>query len=175
MTSDPAAAFLARLDSAQGRLAAHSAAPPAPGLTEPDPPSGERWEWGQVWAHLGEFVPYWADQVRAIVRNRPEDDPILFGRTKADPGRIAAIEEDRHRPASELMGRLVRQLDDLRSLIGGLRPEDWSRRGAHSTLGVMDLAAIVEEFLVRHLEAHTDQLDGLAAGVASPAQDLKSS
>src|SRR5207245_358384 len=98
------------------------------------------------------------------VRNRPEDDPIPFGRTKTDPGRIAAIEEDRHRPAPELMERLVRQLDDLRNLIGEMRPEDWLRRETHSSLGVMNLPTIVDEFLDRR-QVHDPQ-----RGMRPPAQ-----
>jgi hypothetical protein len=31
----------------------------------------------------------------------------------------------------------------------------------HSTLGVVDMPAVVQDFLVGHLEAHADQLDAL--------------
>ena len=156
--------FISRLDRVQDRLAAHAASPPAPGLTEPDHPSGERWEWGQVWAHIAEFVPYWMGQTRLILKRPASEDPVPFGRTKTDPDRIAAIEADRRRPPAELMARLTQQLDELRVFTLGLSEGDWERRGRHSTLGAMDVPRIFEEFLVRHLEAHADQLDGLAAG-----------
>ena len=39
----------------------------------------------------------------------------------------------------------------------------WAARGLHPTLGEMDLAKIVDEFLVGHLEQHAAQLDQLAA------------
>jgi hypothetical protein len=126
------------LDSVEARLERHADSPPADGLTDPDPPTGERWDWGQVWAHLGEFVPYWSAQVRLIVQTGGRD-PVPFGRTKQDPVRIAAIEADRHRPPAELMARLASHLEELRALIRDLRPEDWGRRGAHSTLGVMEM------------------------------------
>src|SRR5437867_3109062 len=89
MDADPADAFLLRLEYVAMRLQNHAAAPPAPGLTDPDPPTGEQWEWGQVWAHLAEFVPYWTSQMRLILEAR-DRQPIPYGRTKDDPGRIAA-------------------------------------------------------------------------------------
>ena len=46
------------------RLAEHAARPLPAGLTDPDPGAEERWEAGQVWAHLAEFPGYWLDQIR---------------------------------------------------------------------------------------------------------------
>jgi hypothetical protein len=158
----PLEGYLSRIDAVQVRLEEHAASAPSPGLTEPDPPSGERWDWGQVWAHLAEFVPYWIGEVRLIVRTGGAG-AVPMGRVKTDPARVAAIQADRHRPPRELMARLAGHLDDLRSLIGELAPEDWDRRGLHSTLGVMTMPGIFEEFLVGHLESHADQLDGLRA------------
>jgi hypothetical protein len=164
-------ALIDRVDAVRDRLAAHAVSPPAPGLTAADQPSGERWDWGQVWAHLAEFVPYWVLQARLIL-GRPElDDPVPFGRTKTDPGRIAAIEADRGRSSAELMTRLGTQLDELRAFAMGLSEADWDRHGLHPTLGIMDMRRIFEEFLVGHLEAHADQLDGLAEGGSTVASD----
>jgi hypothetical protein len=61
------------------------------------------------------------------------------------------------------MARLSRHLDELRGLIRDLRPGDWERQGLHPTLGVMDMPAVFDDFLVGHLESHADQLDGLRA------------
>ena len=85
---------------------------------------------------------------------------------KADPVRVAAIDADRNRPPSELMARLADQVGDLRALLGEMSDADWQRHGLHSTLGAMDMPRIVREFLVGHLEAHADQLDGLRSGSA---------
>ena len=158
----PADEFLSRLYAVQARLQDLSSSSPAPGLTEPDPPTGERWDWGQVWAHLAEFVPYWCGEVSLIVRAEGTD-PVPFGRTKRDRVRVAAIEADRHRPPAALMDRLAGQLDQLRALIRELTPADWERRGRHPTLGEVEMTAIFQDFLVGHLEAHADQLDGLRA------------
>jgi hypothetical protein len=166
--ADPrAVALLARIDKVEERLRRHAGSPSAGGLTDPDPPTGERWDYGQVWAHLGEFVPYWTEQVRHVV-DASRDLPVPFGRVKTDPERIAAIERDRGLPAEELIDRLSQHLEDLRALVRGLIPADWGRQGLHQTLGEMGLPRIFDEFLVGHLESHADQLDGLRSRGPTP-------
>lgn len=41
--------------------------------------------------------------------------------------------------------------------------ESWSAQGWHPTLGVMDLTRIVDEFMVKHLEEHAEQLDRMSS------------
>ena len=96
---------LARLRAVQARLDEHAAAGPPPGLTEPDPGGTERWEAGQVWAHLAEFPAYWLGQIQHILERRSAGDPepVPFGRTKTDLGRIAAIERDRNEDPEALL------------------------------------------------------------------------
>jgi hypothetical protein len=155
-------AFVTRLEYVAMRLQRHAVAKPASGLTDPDEPSGERWEWGQAWAHLAEFVPYWVSQMRLIVE-APGPGPVPFGRTKTDPGRVEAIERDRNRPTSEMWSRLQGQLGELRKFLEEIPAAAWTKQGEHSTLGAMGLPRIVDAFLVGHLEDHATQLDGLAA------------
>ena len=153
--------WVARVDAVAERLERLAREPTPGGLTEPDAPSGERWDWGQVWAHVAEFPEYWLDQIEQVVA-APGDDPVPFGRTKADPERIASIERDRATPPEDLMARIEPQLARLRVAIIGFTPQQWSsRRFAHPTLGEMGLSRIMEDFLVGHLEAHADQLEGL--------------
>jgi hypothetical protein len=157
--------WVARVDAVAERLERLAAMPALSGLTAPDEPGGERWAWGQVWAHVAEFPEYWLDQVDAAFA-APGGDPVPFGRTRTDPHRIDAIERDRATPPTDLMARIEPQLSRLRVAIIGFTPEQWSdRRFAHPTLGEMDLSRVMEEFLVGHLEAHADQLDGLAGHV----------
>ena len=159
----PADELILRLQHVVMRLEERASAPPAAGLTEPDQPSGEQWEWGQVWAHLAEFIPYWMGQI-AIVAAGDGSEPVPFGRTKTDSERIAAIARDRDRPAPELWARMRGQMADLWNLIDHLPEEDWAKLGLHPILGEMDMPRIFDEFLVGHLEQHAAQLDGLAAG-----------
>ena len=80
--TDPAAEFLRRLDAVENRLEAHAAAEIAPdALTAPDPPTGERWEAGQVWAHLAEFIPYWQGEAELVVE-QGRQEPVGFGRRR---------------------------------------------------------------------------------------------
>ena len=136
MTTETVATSLERLSAVERR-------PVPSGLTDPDPGASEQWEAGQVWAHLAEFPGFWLDQIRAILAARAggAEGPIPFGRMKTDPSRTEPIERERRTAPAELL--------PLR------------RRRLHPTLGEMGLEAIVERFVLSHLEEHADQLDGL--------------
>lgn len=163
MSAEQAAPFLSRLAAAERRLVDHAARPLPAGLTDPDPGASERWEAGQVWAHLAEFPGYWVEQIRGLLTARAQGvpEPIPFGRTKADPGRIAAIERERRTDPGELLRRVTSQIGEIGTMLRGLPDEAWTARGQHPTLGEMALPAVVERFIVTHLEEHADQLDGL--------------
>ena len=154
-----------RLASVRHRLEGHARAGLPGGLTEPDEGGEERWDAGQVWAHLAEFVPYWSGELRKVV-DATGDEPVPFGRTKADPERIAIIERDRNVPVDVLLHRLTGQIDGLGETLASLPAAAWDRRGLHSRLGEMTMPQIVERFLVGHLEEHADQLDRLAGLVS---------
>jgi hypothetical protein len=153
--------FLRRLDDIEERLAGDAALqPPAGVLTDADPGSGERWESGQVWAHVAEFVPYWIEQANQVIKGAG-DDLVPFGRTHNDEGRIAAIERDRTQPVSVLWSDARYDIEGLRRFVTGLADSAWTLHGLHPTRGVMTIEEIVEEFLVGHLEEHAEQLDAL--------------
>jgi hypothetical protein len=156
-------AFLERLDAVAGRLAAVAASAPRPeALTEADPKSGERWDRGQVWAHLAEFIPYWIDQARPVIAGEPSSAPVRFGRTSSDPERIGAIERDRREPVAQLWAATCEDIALLRTFLADLSPDQWRAVGQHPTRGEMSVAQITEEFLVGHLEQHADQLESLS-------------
>jgi DinB family protein len=159
VTAGPAEAYLERLDAVGLRLDEHARARDVAGLTGADPATGERWEAGQVWAHLAEFIPYWIEQARIVLAAPTEG--ASFGRTQADEGRIAAVERDRGTPVAELSARLSGHRALLAELIAGLTGAEWVRTGTHPTLGPMTVEDIVERFLVGHLEEHAEQLDAL--------------
>jgi hypothetical protein len=156
-------ALVERMAAAERRLAEHAAAPVPTGLTEPDPGGEERWEAGQVWAHLAEFPSYWLAQVQRVVA-LPTNEPVPFGRVKTDAVRIEAIERDRHTDPAALLERVRTSLAAVTDALRALPEEAWRLRGAHPTLGEMTVHRIVERFIVEHLEEHADQLDGLASG-----------
>jgi hypothetical protein len=154
--------YLARLDAVEARLAAAAATEPPPGArTGADPDSGERWDRGQVWAHLSEFIPYWIVQSGPVLRGQASGEPVPFGRTKGDPERVGAIERDRRAPVSMLWADTRADIVALRGFLRGMQPGQWEIRGLHPTLGAMTVDELVEMFLVGHLEQHADQLEGM--------------
>jgi len=153
--------LLARLDAAEARMAALSLDPP-PGLTDADPATGERWDAGQAWAHVAEFVPFWQGETEKVVGGYA-GEPVPFGRSKDDPGRVGYIEANRNEPPTEQMARLAGSLTLYRTYLASLSEADWSARGLHPRLGEMTVAAFVDRFTVAHLEEHADQLEKLKA------------
>lgn len=163
MTTDTVASSLTRLSAVERRLAEHAARPLPSGLTDPDPGASERWEAGQVWAHLAEFPGFWLDQMRAILaaRTAGAEGPIPFGRMKTDASRTEPIERERRTAPAELLRRATAKLDELSATLAALPGDAWAATGLHPTLGEMGLEAIVDRFVLDHLEEHADQLDGL--------------
>ena len=155
-------AYLARLDSVEARLSAAANREPVPGeITGADPESGERWDRGQVWAHLSEFIPYWIEQAWPALRGQPSGEPVPFGRTKKDPERIGAIERSRRESVDVLWADTGADIAELRGFLTNMQPDQWDRKGLHPSLGVMDVDELVERFLVGHLEEHADQLEAM--------------
>ena len=163
MTTEAVATSLSRLAAAQRRLAEHAARPLPTGLTDPDPGASERWEAGQVWAHVAEFPAYWHDQIRSVLAARSDGDkaPPRFGRMKTDPSRTDPIERERRTAPTELLARVNSEIADLSSTLTALPDDAWSARGLHPTLGEMRVQEILDRFVVSHLAEHADQLDQL--------------
>ena len=153
--------LMARLDAVEQRLGSHARAANPSGLTEPDDGGTERWEAGQVWAHIAEFVPYWHRQLERVVSGF-HGTPVPFGRTKTDPGRVGAIEENRNEPIGAHMAATHAALEALEGYVGGLSAANWAAVGLHPVRGEMSVRQIIKTFAVDHLEEHADQLDGLA-------------
>ena len=155
--------LISRLADVERRLAEHASRPLPSGLTDPDPGGEERWEAGQVWAHLAEFPAYWLAQAQRVVA-LPTNEPVPFGRVKTDAGRLAAVERDRHTDPAALLERVRTSLAEVTEAARTLPPEAWTRRGMHPTRGEMTVQQIFETFIANHLEEHAAQLDALQRG-----------
>ena len=153
--------LIARLGDAEQRLAEHASRPLPAGHADPDPGAEERWEAGQVWAHLAEFPTYWLAQAERVIA-QPTHAPVPFGRVKTDAGRIEAIERDRHTDPQALLDRVRRSLAAVSDAARSWDAEAWRLRGIHPTVGEMTVERLVERFIVDHLEEHVAQLDALA-------------
>jgi hypothetical protein len=155
----------ARLDGAAARVRASLSARPADALTEPDPGTGERWDAGQVLAHVAEMLPYWVREAEKVAAG---PDGVAFGRVKTNPERIAAIERDRRDDPPRLLARIDEGVAAVLALLDRLDDAALARAGTHQTLGRMTVAQIVEDFLVAHLEEHADQLATRSRGTPPP-------
>ena len=144
-----------RLLAAAGRIRASALVVPDDAMTDPDPDSGERWDRRQVLAHVAEMLPYWAQQAELVASG----EQVAFGRVKSDPDRVAAIERDRRDDPERLLGRVDEGVGVVLALLDRLDDQALARTGHHQTLGDLTVAAIVDRFLVAHLEEHADQLD----------------
>jgi hypothetical protein len=145
----------ARLLAAAARIRASAVVRPDDALTTPDPESGERWDRGQVLAHVAEMLPYWAEQAERIATGRQTE----FGRARSDPQRVGAIDRDRREDPQRLLGRVDEGVATVLALLDRLDAQALARSGHHQTLGTMTVAEIVDRFAVAHLEEHADQLD----------------
>jgi hypothetical protein len=154
-------ALVARLSDAERRLAEHASRPLPSGLADPDPGGDERWEAGQVWAHLAEFPAYWLAQAQRVIA-RPTHSPVPFGRVKTDAGRLEAIERDRHTDPQALLDRVRSSLAEVNDAVRSWDDDTWRLRGTHPARGEMTVEQIIEKFIANHLEEHADQLDSLA-------------
>jgi hypothetical protein len=154
--------WLDRIDAAEVRLRRHAEGLKPGGLTDADPETGEQWEAGEVWAHIAEFVPYWTRALRGLF-DAYQGEPVPFGRTRTDPERIGAIERDREVSPGELFDRAAASIEEFRTCVRTWGDREFAARAMHSRLGEMDLRAVVERFVVGHLEEHAEHLDGLVA------------
>jgi DinB superfamily len=143
-----------RLLAAAGRIRASAVVLPD-ALTDPDPDSGERWDRGQVLAHVAEMLPYWAQQAELVAAGRQTE----FGRVRSDPDRVAAIERDRRDDPARLLARVDEGVAAVLALLERLDDQALAATGHHQTLGDMTVGELVDRFLVDHLEEHADQLD----------------
>src|SRR4051794_16888686 len=67
------------------------------------PAEGE-WAPMQILAHVAEMLPYWSRQAREVASRVKDDEP--FGRTHADPDRIAAVENHARDRLADVLPRL---------------------------------------------------------------------
>ncbi|MGO8686739.1 MAG: hypothetical protein ACLQT7_06060 [Candidatus Dormibacteria bacterium] len=162
ISPDPEAEFQRRLAAVGARLRILSQGH-LEGTTEADPATGGRWEAGEVWAHLAEFLPYWISQAERVLAE-DSTEPVAFGRTRANPDRLAAIERDRHRGITALWHDIREDLNDLRAFLGEISERGWRAKGLHPTQGVMPISQIVEQMLIGHLEEHAAQLERMWRG-----------
>lgn len=129
-------------------------------LTIPDAQTNERWSAHQLLAHFAEFPGYWMQQIEQVIHEAtidPETAP-LFGRTKIDADRLAAIESGGLKPYQSLMIELITAIRELQFFAAMLKDNEMAYLGRHPTLGIMSVEVMIEKFLVDHAREHLEQL-----------------
>jgi hypothetical protein len=158
--ADRLAAAAADLASLRGPL---DAGEPWPLTAEYGPGPESSWGPREVLAHVAEMLPYWMGEIERIL-DGPGGEAVPFGRTEADPVRIALIGRDRTMPARELLSRIASEAGRIETRVRQLSDADAAREGLHATRGPIAVAEIVERFQVGHLEGHVEQLREILAG-----------
>ena len=153
--------LIQQLEDVEQRLIENASGPVPEGLTDPDKGGTERWEAAQVWAHMAEFVGYWQAQLEKVVDNYA-GEPVPFGRTTEDAGRIEGIETGRSVPIPELMEQVHDGIEVTRRYLPTLTEAQWASVGLHPRRGEMTIPQMVQRFTIDHLEEHADQLDDIS-------------
>lgn len=150
-----------RLAAAAADVAALSdsleAGEPWPLVAEYGPGPESSWGPREVLAHVGEMLPYWMGEIERILDGR-DADAVPFGRTEADPVRIALIGRDRTMPVRELLSRIASEARRIEARLRELPPAAAAREGLHATRGPITVVEVVERFQVGHLEGHVEQM-----------------
>jgi hypothetical protein len=125
---------------------------------------GPEAEWGapEVLAHVAEMLQYWLGEIERVVAGSTE--PLPFGRVSTDPLRTLTIERDRTLPTGELISRIQASVGRYAARLPELSPADWQRPGIHPRLGEMTVEAMLQRFVVTHLDEHAVQLRESLAG-----------
>jgi hypothetical protein len=154
----------AAIDALRGPIQARQPWPMGPVTGD-----GPEAEWGppEVLAHTAEMLQYWLGEMERVLAGSPE--PVPFGRIASDPLRTLTIERDRTLPTGELINRIQSTVGRYAARMPQLSAEDWARRGLHPRLGEMTVAAMLERFVVTHLDEHAIQLTESLTGRAPAA------
>jgi len=132
-----------------------------------DPESG----WGppEVLAHVAEMLGYWLGQMEAVIAGAEE--PVPMGRQTTDPQRARAIEDGRLLPTSELLGQIRVGIGGYVARLPQLTAADWDKRGMHPRLGEMTVAAMLDRFVISHVDEHAAQIEATLKRAAERSRD----
>ena len=117
---------------------------------------------GNELGHLSEALPFWTLQVRAVLSGATETGRGAAGYAQ----RREAIEAGKVLPEQDLHSKTGGAIQGLLDLLSNLKDSDLEREILHrSRTGdrTMQLREFVEEFLIAHLEEHTQHLLALSS------------
>ncbi len=118
-------------------------------------PNPGEWPVMSTLAHVVELMPYWSRQARAVAARERNGEP--FGRTHDDPDRIGAVEQHGRDSLASALERIRGALGETVRTLRDIPAEGWSRTGRHANRGEMSVEAMIDQFLVSHVEEHLGQ------------------
>jgi DinB superfamily len=164
--------FEQRMTAAEARLrglaAALEAGGPWPLATRFDHSTEAAWGPRETLAHIEEMLSFWLGETERILEDG-DGGPAVFGRQATDEVRLAIIARDRTLPIRELVARVDAAVGRWRQRWVELDAASRRRNGTHVTRGEMTIDALVDRFVIGHLEEHLDQLAEAAGGGSTAA------
>jgi uncharacterized damage-inducible protein DinB len=114
------------------------------------------WTIMDILCHIREFVPFWTDEVLRIVR-RP-DEP--WGRTHADPARLAAVADTGSQSLDAVLEGIERAVADAIARLGDLTDLELAKEATSKNprWGLKPASFVVDDLLVEHVKKHLGQI-----------------
>jgi dipeptidyl aminopeptidase/acylaminoacyl peptidase len=125
------------------------------------------WSIAKILAHVAEVLPYWSTQARVVAARAEDNRP--FGRTHDDPDRIAAIEARGHDSPEQLVSCLRTRCAESTATLRAIPEAGWVRTASHARRGELSVEQIVDQFLIEHLDEHTQQAEATRRDLRSGA------
>jgi len=117
-------------------------------------PGGDEWTIMENVAHIVEFMLYWSDEAAKLVAKPGQN----FGRTMQHEGRIDAIREHGTDSLQQAKAALPGSYEHLDHILSSIKDSDLELTGHHAKLGNKTLGWFIEEFIMRHLAGHIEQM-----------------
>ena len=121
-------------------------------------PIAGKWSTRQVVCHLADFEPIYADRMKRVIA---EHEPTMFG---GDPDIFAARLAYDERDIGEELQLIEATRRHVARILRALKPEDFQRRGMHSTDGPITLATLLER-ISRHIPHHVKFIEEKRAAI----------
>jgi steroid delta-isomerase-like uncharacterized protein len=132
----------------------------------------DEWSVVQILGHLGELIPHWMSDARALATASGE--PPHFGRTLDAPERLEAVRRGAASEPDELLGALEREIRVAAADIRGMSAAERAKTGIHNRLGKMAVSEMIRVLIVEHAEGHEAQVKQvLELGGSSSPEDNK--
>lgn len=114
-----------------------------------------RWTLAQQLGHLGEFPPFFAEDLQNWLRHGP-GTPV--GRTHDHPARLRAVEAAREKSLGELLAALEPGFRALSQVLSQLTARDLTAPMENRKHGSEPLTNYLERYILGHKTKHVGQL-----------------